>query len=187
MFDGVVLKITGVDVTYGSPAENPINNVELTGGSVPGWTVDIQSPGARGNTWPNIFWATYYRPHRYSITFIDDTHVRVVDEDTGEEIPFNDQRAEGYAILGAGWVDTYSREATPDFFRIYIRGGYVYINDPNHEISAGDVFMVEMGGISAPRDGDEFLLMTQGESLAAEDIKAGFRTNPRRAQSLLHH
>ena len=36
MFDGVVLKITGVDVTYGSPAENPINNVELTGGSVPG-------------------------------------------------------------------------------------------------------------------------------------------------------
>ena len=62
MFDGVVLKITGVDVTYGSPAENPINNVELTGGSVPGWTVDIQSPGAGGNTWPNIFWATYYPP-----------------------------------------------------------------------------------------------------------------------------
>ena len=85
-----------------------------------------------------------------------------MDEDTGEEIPFNDQRAEGYAILGAGWVDTYSREATPDFFRIYIRGGYVYINDPNHEISAGDVFMVEMGGISAPRDGDEFLLMHTG-------------------------
>ena len=48
----------------------------------------------------------------------------------GEEIPFNDQRAEGYAILGTGWVDTYSREATPGFFRIYIRGGYVYIKDP---------------------------------------------------------
>ena len=172
MFDGIVLKITGVDVTYGSPAENPINNVELTAGSVPGWTVDIQSPGAGENTWPNIFWATYYRPHKYSITFIDDTHVRVVDEDTGEEIQFNDQRAEGYAILGAGWVDTYSREATPDFFRIYIRGAYVYIKDPNHEISGGDVFVVEMGGVSAPRDGDEFVLMTQGESLAAEDIKA---------------
>ena len=172
MFDGIILKITGVDVTYGSPTENPINNVELSTGSVPGWTVDIQSPGAGENTWPNIFWATYYRPHRYSITFIDDTHVRVVDEDTGEEIPFNDQRAEGYAILGAGWVDTYSREATPGFFRIYIRGGYVYIKDPNNEISAGDVFMVEMGGISAPRDGDEFLLTTQDASLAAEDIKA---------------
>ena len=172
MFDGIILKITGVDVTYGSPTENPINNVELSTGSVPGWTVDIQSPGARENTWSNIFWATYYRPHRYSITFIDDTHVRVVDEDTGEEIPFNDQRAEGYAILGAGWVDTYSREATPGFFRIYIRGGYVYIKDPNNEISAGDVFMVEMGGISAPRDGDVFLLTTQDASLAAEDIKA---------------
>ena len=172
MFDGIILKITGVDVTYGSPTENPINNVELSTGSVPGWTVDIQSPGARENTWSNIFWATYYRPHRYSITFIDDTHVRVVDEDTGEEIPFNDQRAEGYAILGAGWVDTYSREATPGFFRIYIRGGYVYIKDPNNEISAGDVFMVEMGGISAPRDGDEFLLTTQDASLAPEDIKA---------------
>ena len=172
MFDGIILKITGVDVTYGSPTENPINNVELSTGSVPGWTVDIQSPGAGENTWPNIFWATYYRPHRYSIAFIDDTHVRVVDEDTGEEIPFNDQRAEGYAILGAGWVDTYSREATPGFFRIYIRGGYVYIKDPNNEISAGDVFMVEMGGISAPRDGDEFLLTTQDASLAAEDIKA---------------
>ena len=172
MFDGIILKITGVDVTYGSPTENPINNVELSTGSVPGWTVDIQSPGAGENTWPNIFWATYYRPHRYSITFIDDTHVRVVDEDTGEEILFNDQRAEGYAILGAGWVDTYSREATPGFFRIYIRGGYVYIKDPNNEISAGDVFMVEMGGISAPRDGDEFLLTTQDASLAAEDIKA---------------
>ena len=172
MFDGIILKITGVDVTYGSPTENPINNVELSTGSVPGWTVDIQSPGAGENTWPNIFWATYYRPHRYSITFIDDTHVRVVDEDTGEEIPFNDQRAEGYAILGAGWVDTYSREATPGFFRIYIRGGYVYIKDPNNEISAGDVFMVEMGGISAPRDDDEFLLTTQDASLDAEDIKA---------------
>ena len=171
MFDGVILKITGVDVTYGSPAENPINNVELTAGSVPGWTVDIQSPGVGENTWPNIFWATYYRPHTYSITFIDDTLVRVVDEDTDEEIPFNDQRAEGYAILGAGWVDTYSREATPGFFRIYIRGGYVYIKDPNNEISAGDVFMVEMGGISAPRDGDELMLMTQGESLDPENIK----------------
>ena len=172
MFDGIVLKITGADVSYGSPNENPINNVELVDGTVSGWSVAIQSPGFGENTWPNIFWATYYRPHRYSITFVDDTHVRVVDEDTGEEIPFNDQRAEGYAILGAGWVDTYSREATPDFFRIYIRGGYVYIKDPNQEISAGDVFIVEMGGISAPRDGDELMLMTQGESLDPEDIKA---------------
>ena len=172
MFDGVILKITGVDVTYGTPNENPINNVELSAGSVPGWTVDIQSPGVQENTWPNIFWATYYRPHTYSITFIDDTHVKVVDEDTGEEIPFSGERAEGYAILGAGWVDTYSREATPGFFRIYIRGGYVYIKDPNNEISAGDVFIVEMGGISAPREGDEILLTTQGASLAAEDIEA---------------
>ena len=172
MFDGIILKIIGVDVTYGSPSENPINNVELSAGSVPDWAVDIQSPGQGENTWPNIFWATYYRPHTYSITFIDDTHVKVVDENTGEEIPFNDQRAEGYAILGAGWVDTYSREATPGFFRIYIRGGYVYIKDPNNEISAGDVFTVEMGGISAPRDGDEFLLTTQGASLVPEDIKA---------------
>ena len=171
MFDGITLKITGVDVTYGSPDENPINNVELVAGSVPGWSVDIQSPGAGENTWPNIFWATYYRPHRYSITFIDDTHVKVVDENTGEEIPFNPDRAEGYAIRGAGWVDTFSREATPDFFRIYIRGGYVFIKDPNQEISAGDVFMVDMGGISAPREGNELLLTTQGVSLAAEDIK----------------
>ena len=170
IFDGIVLKIIGTDVTYGSPAENPINNVELTAGSVPGWTVDIQSPGVGENTWPNIYWTTYYRPHRYSITFIDDTHVRVVDEDTGEEIPFNDQRAEGYAIFGAGWVDTYNREATPGFFRIYIRGGYVYIKDPNNGISAGDVFTVDMGGISAPRDGDEFLLTTQ--DALAEDVNS---------------
>ncbi len=173
MFNGIILKIKGVDVTYGSPTENPINNVELTAGSVSGWTVDIQSPGAGENTWPNIFWATYYRPHRYSITFIDDTHVKVVDEDTGEEIAFNDQRADGYAILtGAGWSDAYSREDTPDFFRIYIRGGYVYIRDPNHEISAGDVFMVEMGGVSAPRDGDMVVLKTGEETRAAEDIEA---------------
>ena len=45
MFDGIILKITGVDVSYGTPDENPINNVELTAGSVSGWTVDIQSPG----------------------------------------------------------------------------------------------------------------------------------------------
>ena len=172
MFDGIILKITGVDVSYETPDENPINNVELTAGSVSGWTVDIQSPGFGENTWPNVWWSTYYRPHRYSITFVDDTHVRVVDEDTGEEIPFNDQRAEGYAILGAGWGDTYNREATPGFFRIYIRGGYVYIRDPNNEISTGDVFIVDMGGISAPREGDELLLTTQGASLAAEDIKA---------------
>ena len=173
MFDGIVLKIKGVDVSYESPTENPINNVELIEGTVTGWSVDIQSPGAGENTWPNIFWATYYRPHRYSITFIDDTHVKVVDEDTGEDIQFNGQRADGYAILtGAGWSDTYSREDTPDFFRIYIRGGYVFIKDPNHEISAGDVFMVEMGGVSAPLDGDVVLLKTGEETLAAEDIEA---------------
>ena len=173
MFDGVVLKITGVDVSYGTPDENPILDVKLTAGSVTDWSVDIQSPGFGENTWPNVWWSTYYRPHTYSITFTDDTHVEVVDEDTGEEIQFNDQRAEGYAILtGSGWLDEYVRADTPDFFRIYIRGGYVFIRDPNQEISAGDVFTVEMGGISAPRDGDEFLLTTKEETLDADNIEA---------------
>ena len=173
MFDGIVLKITGVNVYYGSPMENPINDVKLTAGSVTGWEVHIQSPGAGENTWPNIFWATYYRPHTYSITFIDDTHVKVVDEDTGEEIQFNDQRADGYAILtGSGWLDEYNPAETPGFFRTFIRGAYVYIKDPNGEISAGDVFTVEMGGVSAPQDGDEFLLTTKEETLDAENIKA---------------
>ena len=173
MFDGIVLKLIGVDVSYGSPTENPINDVKLTAGSVTGWEVDIQSPGAGENTWSNIFWATYYRPHTYSITFIDDTHVKVVDENTGEEIQFNAQRADGYAILtGTGWRDEYNQAETPGFFRIFIRGGYVYIRDANGEISAGDVFTVEMGGVSAPQDGDEFLLKTQGETLAAENIEA---------------
>ena len=31
-------------------------------------------------------------------------------------------------------MNTY-RADTPDFFRIYIRGGYVYIRDPNQEKS----------------------------------------------------
>ncbi|MXV73913.1 hypothetical protein F4Z99_06515 [Candidatus Poribacteria bacterium] len=173
MFDGIVLKITGADVSYGTPDENPILDVKLTAGTVTDWAVDIQSPGFGENTWPNVWWSTYYRPHTYSITFTDDTRVKVVDEDTGEEIQFSDQRAEGYAILtGSGWRDEYVRADTPDFFRIYIRGGYVYIRDPNQEISAGDVFTVEMGGISAPRDGDEFLLTTKGETLDAENIEA---------------
>ena len=173
MFDGVVLKITGVNVFYGTPMENPINDVKLTTGTVTGWEVNIQSPGFGENTWPNIYWATYYRPHTYSITFIDNTHVKVVDEDTGEEIQFNDQRAEGYAILtGTGWRDEYVPAETPGFFRIYIRGGYVYITDPNGEISEGDVFTVEMGGVSAPRDGDQSLLNTKGETLSPEDIEA---------------
>ncbi|MCY3740231.1 MAG: hypothetical protein OXH00_04365 [Candidatus Poribacteria bacterium] len=173
MFDGIVLKITGADVSYGTPDENPILDVKLTAGTVTDWAVDIQSPGFGENTWPNVWWSTYYRPHTYSITFTDDTHVKVVDEDTGEEIQFSDQRAEGYAILtGSGWRDEYVRADTPDFFRIYIRGGYVYIRDPNQEISAGDVFTVEMGGISAPRDGDEFLLTTKEETLDAENIEA---------------
>ena len=173
MFDGIVLKITGVDVSYGTPAENPIVDVQLTAGTVTDWAVDIQSPGFGENTWPNVWWSTYYRPNTYSITFTDDTHVKVVDEDTDEEIKFNDQRADGYAILtGAGWQDTYNPAETPDFFRIYIRGGYVYIRDPNQEISAGDVFTVEMGGASAPRDGDESLLTTKEETLDAENIEA---------------
>ena len=52
MFDGVVLKITGVNVFYGTPMENPINDVKLTAGTVTGWAVDIQSPGFGENTWP---------------------------------------------------------------------------------------------------------------------------------------
>ena len=172
MFDGIILKMTGVDVTYGSPDENPVNDVQLTAGTVTDWSVNIESPGAGENTWPNIFWSTYYRPHTYSITFTDDTHVKIVDEDTGEEIEFNDQRADGYAILtGAGWSDEYQPADTPGFFRIFIRGAYVYIKDPNGELSAGDAFTVEMGGVSAPQDGDELLLSTTGESLAAEDIE----------------
>ena len=173
MFDGIVLKITGVNVFYGSPMENPINDVKLTAGTVTGWEVNIQSPGFGENTWPNIYWATYYRPHTYSITFIDDTRVKVVDEDTGEEIKFNDQRADGYAILTAtGWRDVYNPAETPGFFRTYIRGGYVFIKDPNGEISAGDVFTVEMGGVSAPQDGDQSILNTKEETLAAENIEA---------------
>ena len=173
MFDGIVLKITGVDVSYGTPTENPINDVKLTEGTVTDWSVDIQSPGFGENTWPNVWWSTYYRPHTYSITFVDDTHVKVVDEDTGEEVQFSDQRAEGYAILtGTGWRDEYVSAETPGFFRIYIRGGYVYIRDPNAEISAGDVFTVEMGGVSAPRDGDESLLTTKEETRDAENIEA---------------
>ena len=85
MFDGIILKMKGVDVTYGSPDENPIKDVKLTAGTVTDWSVNIESPGAGENTWPNIFWATYYRPHTYSVTFTDDTHVKVVDEDMGEE------------------------------------------------------------------------------------------------------
>ena len=34
MFDGIVLKITGTDVSYGTPMENPINDVKLTAGTV---------------------------------------------------------------------------------------------------------------------------------------------------------
>jgi len=173
MFDGIILKMTGVDVTYDTPDENPINNVKLTAGTVTDWSVIIESPGAGENTWPNIFWATYYLPHTFSITFTDDTHVKVVDEDTGEEVEFNAQRADGYAILtGAGWSDEYVPQDTVGYFRIYIRGAYVYIMDPNGEISEGDVFTVEMGGTAAPQDGDEILIATQGESLEPENIEA---------------
>ena len=173
MFDGIILNMKGVDVTYDTPDENPINDVKLTAGTVTDWSVNIESPGAGANTWPNIFWATYYLPHTFSITFTDDTHVKVVDEDTGEEVKFNDQRAAGYAILtGAGWSDEYNPQDTEGYFRIYIRGAYVFINDPNGEISAGDVFSVEMGGVSAPQDGDELLLATEGESLEPDNIKA---------------
>ena len=172
MFDGIILKMTGVDITYDTPDENPILEVKLTAGTVTDWEVKIESPGAGENTWPNIFWATYYRPHTYSITFTDDTHVKVVDEDTGEEIKFNEQRADGYAILtGAGWGEEYIPADTEGFFRIFIRGAYVYIFDPNGEISAGDVFTVKMGGVSAPQDGDETILKTQGESLDDKNIK----------------
>ncbi len=173
MFDGIILKMTGVDVTYDTPDENPILDVKLTAGTVTDWSVTIESPGAGENTWPNIFWATYYLPHTFSITFTDDTHVKVVDEDTGEEVKFNDQRADGYAILtGAGWSDEYVPEDTVGFFRIFIRGAYVYIKDPNGEISAGDVFTVKMGGVAAPQDGDEILLVTTGESLEHDNIEA---------------
>ena len=173
MFDGITLRIKGVDVTYGRPDENPIESVKLIKGTVTGWNVDIQSPGVGENTWTNIWWATYYRPHTYSITFVDDTHVKVVDEDTGEEIQFKPEQADGYCILtGSGWLDEYIPTDTPGFFRIFIRGGYVYIRDPNGEISAGDVFTVKMGGIGAPQDGDELLLNTGGETLIADDISA---------------
>ena len=96
-----------------------------------------------------------------------------MDEDTGEEIQFNDQRADGYAILtGTGWRDAYNPAETPGVFRIYIRGGYVFIKDPNGEVSAEDVFTVEMGGVSAPQDGDQFLLNTKEETLDADNIEA---------------
>ncbi len=174
MFDGIILKLTGVNVSYDSPTANSIIDVKLTEGSVPGWTVDIQNEATGGSTTtgPNIFWITYYRPHTYSITFVDDTHIKIVDEDTDEEIPFNSERADGYAILsGAGWSDEYVPADTPGFIRIFLRGAYVYISDPNGEISEGDVFTVEMGGVSAPQNGDEQLLTTEEESLEVDNIK----------------
>ena len=73
---------------------------------------------------------------------------------------------------GTGWREEYVPAETPGFFRIFIRGGYVYIRDPNGEVSAGDVFTVEMGGVSAPQDGDQFIVNTKGETLSPEDIEA---------------
>ncbi len=174
MFDGIILKITGVDVSYDSLTANSINKVELTKGSVHGWSVDLQNEAHSRSTTtgPNIYWATYYRPHTYSITFINDTDVKVVDEDTNEEIPFKEEQADGYAIrTAAGWRDEYKREDTPNLFHIYISGAYVYIADPNGEISAGNVFTVEMGGISAPQDGDEQLLTSEKVTLEDKNIK----------------
>ncbi len=127
MFDGIILNLKGVDVSYDSPTANTIIDVKLTKGAVPGWTVDIQPEATGGSTTtgPNIFWITYYHPHTYSITFTDDTHIKVVDETTGEEIKFNDQRADGYAILtGAGWSDEYKPQETAGFIRIFLRGAY---------------------------------------------------------------
>lgn len=171
LFDGIILKITGFNVSYDTPGENTINSVKLTEGTVTDFSVKTESPGFGENSWPNVWWSTYFRPHTYTISFIDDTHVKVMDEDLGEEIEFNAERADGYAILtDAGWSDEYNPEDTPGFFRIYIRSAHVYIFDPNGELSAGDVFTVEMGGVAAPQDNDELLLNTTGGSLADENI-----------------
>jgi len=185
-FDGIVLKFTGVDVTYGAPTENKIGKVDLTEGTVTDWAYNL-GPGSRfePNTGPELWWATYYRPHTYTFTFTDDTHVKVMDETTGEEVPFNAERADGYAIHWdvappePDWRDEYSPDVSKEevegktvhYFRIFICGAYVYIIDPNRDISKGDQFTVEMLGVEAPRDGDEYLLDTKSLFIANENAE----------------
>jgi hypothetical protein len=182
MFDGIVLKLTGVNVSYDAPTANKITKVDLVGGDVADWSVDIQSSGTGGGTTtgPNIFWATYYRPHTYKIKFATNTTVEVTDvTDNNQPVPFHPGRADGYAINNKGWKDVYNPAATHnadenvDLFRIYLKGTYVVIKDPKGQLNAGDEFQVEMGGTQSPQDGDEVTISTQAPviTLTEENVE----------------
>ncbi|MBI1925853.1 hypothetical protein HYR99_16585 [Candidatus Poribacteria bacterium] len=173
LFDGIVLKLTGVDVSYSAPTANKIAKVDLVSGEVTDWSVDIQSSGSGGGTTtgPNIFWATYYRPHTYRIKLVGGNKVEVTDVTDNQPVPFHPGRADGYAINNRGWKDVYDPAATHnadenvDLFRIYLKGTYIVIKDPKRQLNAGDEFVVEMAGVQSPQDGDEILIATQAPTI----------------------
>jgi hypothetical protein len=176
IFDGIVLFLKGADAR-----EAKVESFRMTGG----WA-DVEPDssnelsGADGTTsCVNPFWVVYFRPHRYSIRFgersADGSYtISVRDETSGEEVPFNPGRADGWAVMKMTpsgdflWADSWNPDAP--FFRIYVRGAYLHLRFPNpksHGLDTGDVLTAVMSGPRAPMDGDIVEISTAKERVVA--------------------
>jgi len=179
LFDGMLLSYTGpnillnkIDTVY---FQQEKNNVTIYPETVfdeyttPQTSIPLDLP-----------FGAYFLPHEYLIEFYEQTskrRINVYDLDSGDTLDY-EMRSFGRTFSLAsyervvdaatgdsswfnnplGFKNNLSNEATG--YKIYIPGAFIFIEDPDQEIVAGDSIIVRLSGVCAPREGDIYQFST---------------------------
>ncbi|MFA4907320.1 MAG: hypothetical protein WC602_03550 [archaeon] len=133
---------------------------------------------------------SYFLPHLYKIEFYELTgsrRIKVYDLDTPDTLEYK-IRSFGHTFSIANYerevasinTDTNDTtwnwyniptgfknkiESSADGFKIYIPGAFIFIEDPEKEIAAGDVIYVRLSGVRAPTAGESYRFSTIGRQI----------------------
>jgi hypothetical protein len=184
LFDGMLLKYTGpnlllnqIDTVYFKQAKADVRvhqTTEYDDFLTPQTAIPLMAP-----------FGAYFLPHDYLVEFYElagRRRVNVYDLDSGDTL-LNVQKSFGQTyglasyekvVLSVNPVsgdttwswynnpidfrNSLSNEATG--YKVYLPGAFIFIEDPNKEIVAGDTMIVSLSGVGAPHEGNIYRFST---------------------------
>ncbi len=184
LFDGMLLSYTGpnilvnkIDTVYFKQQKTHVTihpETVYEKYTTPQTTIPLALP-----------FGAYFLPHEYLIEFYEQAgrrRVNVFDLDSGDTLAY-EIRTFGHNFSLASYekvvvsVDPISGDTTWTWFnnpvdfrnnlsneatgyKIYIPGAFIFIEDPDKEVVAGDSIIVRLSGVCAPREGDIYQFST---------------------------
>jgi len=184
LFDGMLLSYTGpnillnaIDTAYFKQAKTGVTihpETDYETYNTPQTSIPLDLP-----------YGAYFLPHEYLIEFYEvagKRRVNVYDLDNGDTLQYEAKSfGRDFALASfekvVASVDPVSGDTTwtwynnpVDFrnslsneaggYKIYVPGAFIFVEDPGHEVVAGDSLIVRLSGVSAPRGGDVYQFST---------------------------